>query len=71
MPSVWSRSSLPIRCDRSAHPPERASASLARTLCDSASIQPSAASATERSVAPTVMNTTTSAAVQAATSTPS
>ena len=32
---------------------------------------PSAASATERSVAPTVMNTATSAAVQAATSTPS
>ena len=70
-PSVRSRSSRPMNSLRSLHRASRTRRSLVRTLCASAIIQPSVASATGRSTAPTVVTSATSAAVHASTSTES
>ena len=70
-PSVRSRSSLPMKRERTSHSPVRTSRSFVRRWCVRAIIQPTAASATGRSTAPLVMNTATSAAVHAGTSTES
>lgn len=69
IPSVRSRSSLPMRPERSCQRPSRTSRSFATTWCESASIQATVASAMEWFTAPAVIIASTFASVHAATST--